>query len=105
VDPLFAEPSALLASKAKWQETNSCDSELAAVVECIQKLHGQGIMAHHVITSFPWEKVAPLQHRGCLMWAFTGVRDSTKLQKGRLNKAELDRRVNQLLGEPKELYG
>jgi hypothetical protein len=32
------------------------------------------------------------------MWAFTGVRDSTHLWKGHLNEAELDRRINLLLG-------
>jgi hypothetical protein len=32
------------------------------------------------------------------MWEFMGVRDSTRLQKGRLNVEELDRCVNQLLG-------
>jgi hypothetical protein len=32
------------------------------------------------------------------VWAFTGVRDSTRLRNGRLDEAELDRRINQLLG-------
>jgi hypothetical protein len=40
----------------------------------------------------------PLQCRGHLMWVFTGVRDSTRLWKGRLSMAEVDMRVNQLLG-------
>jgi hypothetical protein len=31
------------------------------------------------------------------MWVFTGVRDTSELRKGRLDEAELDRRVNQLL--------
>jgi hypothetical protein len=97
-DPLFAEPSALLASKAEWQETDPRDSELAAAVECIRERRGQGIMTRYVFTSFLWEQVAPLHRRGRPMWAFTGVRDSTHLRKGHLNESELDRRVNQLLG-------
>jgi hypothetical protein len=32
------------------------------------------------------------------MWVFTGVRDTSELRKGRLDEAELDWRVNQLLG-------
>jgi hypothetical protein len=32
------------------------------------------------------------------MWAFIGIRDSTRLRKGRLDEAELDWRINQLLG-------
>jgi hypothetical protein len=52
VDPLFAEPSALLASKAEWQETDPCDGELDAIVECILELRGQGLTACHIVTSF-----------------------------------------------------
>jgi hypothetical protein len=55
-------------------------------------------MARHVVTSFLWEKVVPLQRRDHLMLAFMGVTDSTRLWKGRLNEAELDRCINQLLG-------
>jgi hypothetical protein len=62
-------------------------------------LHNQGIMARHVITSFLWEQVAPLQRHDHPMWVFTGVKDSVQLQKGRLDEAELGWRVNQLLGE------
>jgi hypothetical protein len=38
VDPLFAEPNTLLANKAEWQETDPCDSKLAATMECIRKM-------------------------------------------------------------------
>jgi hypothetical protein len=68
-------------------------------VERILELRGQGLTAHHVFTFFLLEQVAPLQRRDHLMWAFTGVRDSTRLRKGRLSIAELDQRVNQLLRE------
>jgi hypothetical protein len=98
VDPLFAEPIVLLASKADWQELDPHDGELAAAVGRILDLRSQGITARHVITTFLWEQVVPLQCRIHPMWAFTGVRDTTRLQKGRLEGAELDRRVNQLLG-------
>jgi hypothetical protein len=51
-DPLFAEPSALLASQADWQETDPRGGELDAAAECILELRGLGLMAHHVVTSF-----------------------------------------------------
>jgi hypothetical protein len=98
VDPLFAEPYALLASQADWQETDPRGGELDAAAERILELRGLGLTSHHVVTSFLWEQVAPLQRRSHPMWAFTGVRDSTQLRKGRLTTEELDRRANQLPG-------
>jgi hypothetical protein len=88
----------MLVGKTEWQETDPHDSELTAAVERIQKLCSQGITARHVVTSFLWEQVAHLQHHDHPMWAFTCVRDSTRLRKGRLDEAEMDRRIKQLLG-------
>jgi hypothetical protein len=79
-------------------ETDPRDSELATDMERIRKLRNQGITAHHVITSFPWEQAAPLQRCDQPMWVFTGVSDTTRLQKGCLDKAKLGQHAKQLLG-------
>jgi hypothetical protein len=94
-DPLFAEPYALLDSQADWQETDPRGGELDATAERILELRGLGLTCRHVVTSFLWEQVAPLQRCSHPMWAFTGVRDSTRLRKVRLTAEELDRRANQ----------
>jgi hypothetical protein len=59
-DPLFAEPSALLSSKADWQDNDLHSGELDAIAECIFDLRGLVLMARHVVTSFLLEQVAPL---------------------------------------------
>jgi hypothetical protein len=67
-------------------------------VERIQRMPDEGITVHHVVTTLLWDQVVPLQHRSHPMWKFTGARETTRLRKGRLEEAELDRCINQLLG-------
>jgi hypothetical protein len=97
-DPLLVDPSALLACKSEWQETDPRDSELAPVVEsaseATQRRHHGPPCVHHL-------PLGKWRHSNTTTIRCGRLRASETppgSEKGHLEEAEQDRHVNQILG-------